>query len=57
MNYTLQDQIQELKNRIINYEIDIDLLDPRKQAGKYQLLKCELEVLRRELRELEKEVK
>lgn len=53
MNYTIQDKIAELKARIINQEIDIDMMDPRKESGRYQVALIELEVLKEELSQLE----
>lgn len=51
--YTIQDQLDELKARIINQEIEIDCIDPRKEGGRYQVACMELEVLKNELEKLE----
>ena len=50
--HTIQDQIAELNARIINKEIEIDCMDPRKEAGQYQVRLIELEVLKEQLKEI-----
>ena len=57
MNYTITDKIAELKARIINKEIDIDLMNPLKEGGRYQVAKIELEMLLLELSTLEGYIK
>lgn len=57
MNYTIADQIAELKARIVNQEIEIDCMNPQKEGGRYQVAQMELEVLKRELEELKIEWK
>lgn len=49
----MNDRIQELKNRIINQEVEIDMIDPYQESGKYQSAIVKLEVLKEELAKLE----
>ena len=42
----MNDKITELQNRIINKEIEIECIDMRKEAGKYQVARMELETLK-----------